>query len=57
MLSLYDGDMNLVAIDDNGGLGNNALLTYNAAAGTYFIGVRAADGQQLGSYTVLLSQV
>ena len=50
-VSLYGTQGGLLAVNDNGGEGDSALIKYTAlASGAYYVEARAADHLSLGSY-------
>ena len=52
MIRLYDAEGDLVAEDDNGGDGLNALLSFlSESGGVYYVQVAAAGGTR-GEYTL-----
>lgn len=55
-LRLYSSTGQLLASNDDGGLGLNAVLNFTAnAPGTFYLGVSSADGPFLGTGTYLVS--
>jgi serralysin len=55
LLSLYDGNGNLLAEDDDSGAGGNARISRNISGGTFFIKVMpygGDDGGSSGPYTL-----
>lgn len=55
-LTLYDGDGQVVAINDDGGDGENALLHFTPkSGGTYYIAASAYSDRETGNYVLSLS--
>ncbi|WP_108662042.1 pre-peptidase C-terminal domain-containing protein [Acuticoccus kandeliae] len=52
-LGIYDGNGELVAVDDDGGRGLNAALVFTPeTSGTYYLSAESFEGVSTGSYTL-----